>query len=326
MSETSVRHLKQIDPAQPVPFTGLFILRRRTVKTARNGNTFLSVELGDRTGAFSANCFGDAPAFAALESVPEGSIVRVSGTTDYWQDRFSPKIAAAETVDPAEAGQSGAMENLVETCPEDPEALWAEVSGIAAAIAHEGLRETVRRVLEEHEAAFRTSPAAISMHHAYRHGLLEHTTHMARAARALLPLYPEVDADLSLAGVILHDIGKIEEYEGDFAARTSRAGILQGHVVLGFRMVRKAALQSHLGADLLERLEHIILSHQGEKEWGAAAMAATPEAVFVSMIDNLDAKMGMVQRALRNSASGEAFSEYLNGLSAPVLVAPPDKD
>ncbi|MGB0289616.1 MAG: HD domain-containing protein, partial [Opitutales bacterium] len=134
-----------------------------------------------------------------------------------------------------------------------------------------------------------------------------------------------VDADLALAGIALHDIGKLEEYEGEFAARSSRIGILQGHVVIGFRIARKAALQCGLNEDLTERLEHIILSHQGEKEWGAAAMAATPEAVFVSMVDNLDAKMGMVQRVLRNSPEGEAFSEFLPGLQTRVLLTPPEK-
>ncbi len=85
---------------------------------------------------------------------------------------------------------------------------------------------------------FKTSPAAIAMHHAYRHGLLEHTVHMARACRALLPLYPEVDADLALAGILLHDIGKTIEYEGALVTQRSRKGILQGHVVLGYQLVR----------------------------------------------------------------------------------------
>ncbi len=104
-------------------------------------------------------------------------------------------------------------------------------------------------------------------------------------------------------------------------AKRSRRGILQGHVVLGYQLVRKAGLKARLDPDRLERLEHIILSHQGELEWGAAALAATPEAVFVSMIDNLDAKMGMVQRALRQ-AEGEEFSERLPGLNTPLLTRP----
>ena len=273
-----------------------------------------------------ANAFGDSPVFEALESVAEGCIVRISGKTEYYNERFSPRLQAAEMIDANEAEAEGMLGALVEVPPESEEALWADLVDGIAAIEHEKLRETVQKVIDETEKTFRTAPAAISMHHAYRHGLLEHTVHMLRNCRALLPLYPQVDPDLSIAGIILHDIGKLEEYEGEFAAKTSRTGTLQGHVVLGFRLARKAAIQSHLNPDLTERLEHIILSHQGEKEWGAAAMAATPEAVFVSMIDNLDAKMGMVQRVLRNASEGEEFSERLMGLQTRVLLTPPDKN
>ena len=326
MSEfKTVQELKQLDPAIAAPFRSILILRRKTVKTAKNGNPFLSVELGDSGGSFTANAFGDSAVFAALESVAEGAFIRLAGKTEYYHDRFSPRLQAAEEVDAAEAEAEGVLHQLVEVPPESEGELWAHIEEAIAAIEHAQLRETVERVMDEMGAEFRTSTAAISMHHAYRHGLLEHTTHMVRAARALLPLYPQVDADLAIAGILLHDIGKLEEYQGDFAAKVSRFGTLQGHVVLGFRTARKAAIQSKLNADLTERLEHIILSHQGEKEWGAAAMAATPEAVFVSMIDNLDAKMGMVQRVLRNTPEGEEFSEYLAGLQTRVLLTPPDK-
>ncbi|TVP80516.1 MAG: HD domain-containing protein [Puniceicoccaceae bacterium] len=326
MSEfKTVQELKQLDPDKAVPFRSIFILRRKTLKTAKNGNPFLSVELGDAAGSFTANCFGDSAIFAALEHVDEGAIIRVSGKTEYYQDRFSPRLQAAEELSADDAETQSILSQLVEVPPESPEELWAHVEDAIAAIEHPQLRDTVQRVMDDMGDRFRTGTAAISMHHAYRHGLLEHTTHMARAARALLPLYPQVDADLAIAGILLHDIGKLEEYEGDFAAKVSRIGTLHGHVVLGFRTARKAALQSKLNEDLTERLEHIILSHQGEKEWGAAAMAATPEAVFVSMIDNLDAKMGMVQRVLRNAPEGEPFSEYLAGLQTRVLLTPPDK-
>lgn len=321
----TVQELKALDRELAVPFRGIFILRRKTTKTARNGNPFLSLELGDSSGSFTANCFGDSPLFAALDPADEGSIVRMAGTTEYYNDRFSPRLTAGEVISTDDAAEEGALDQLIEVPPESEATLWQDLEGAIAAIAHAQLRETVKRVIDETEASLRTTPAAISMHHAYRHGLLEHTVHMLRAARALLPLYPEVDADLALAGIALHDIGKIEEYEGEFAAKTSRIGTLQGHVVIGFRVARKAALQCGLNADLTERLEHIILSHQGEKEWGAAAMAATPEAVFVSMVDNLDAKMGMVQRVLRNTPKGEAFSEFLPGLQTRVLLTPPEK-
>ncbi len=321
----SVQDLKSIDPDMAAPFRGIFILKRKETRTAKNGNPFLSLELGDAGGSFNANAFGDSPVFEALEPAAEGCIVRLSGKTEYYNERFSPRLQAAEVIEAAEAKDEGVLGNLVETPPEEEEQLWADLTAGIAAIEHPQLKETVQRVIDETEAQFRTAPAAIAMHHAYRHGLLEHTVHMLRACRALLPLYPEVDADLAIAGVILHDIGKLDEYEGEFAAKTSRTGTLQGHVVLGFRLARKAAIQSHLNADLTERLEHIILSHQGELAWGAATMAATPEAVFVSMIDNLDAKMGMVQRALRNANEGDEFSEKLYGLQTRLLLTPPDK-
>ena len=91
-------------------------------------------------------------------------------------------------------------------------------------------------------------------------------------------------------------------------------------MVLGYQLVRKAAIKAKLDPDRVERLEHIILSHQGKPEWGAAVMAATPEAVFVSMIDNLDARMGMVQRALRNAPEGDEFTEKILGLESPLLL------
>lgn len=327
MSEyKTVQELKQLDPEMAVPFRSIFILRRKTLKTAKNGNPFLSIELGDAKGAFTANCFGDSAVYAALEHIAEGAIVRVSGKTEYFQERFSPRLQAAEEVNADDEEAQSMLSQLVEVPPESPDELWGHIVDAIAAIGHAQLRDTVQRVMDELGERFRTGTAAISMHHAYRHGLLEHTTHMVRAARALLPLYPEVDTDLAIAGILLHDIGKLEEYEGDFSAKVSRIGTLQGHVVLGFRTARKAAIQSKLNADLTERLEHIILSHQGEKEWGAAAMAATPEAVFVSMIDNLDAKMGMVQRVLRNTPESEPFSEYLGGLKTRVLLTPPNKE
>jgi len=321
----TVQDLKAVDPDVAAPFRGVFLLRRKATKTARNGNPFLRIELGDGTGSFSATCFGDSAVYQVCDAVDEGAILRISGSTEYFNGRLSPRLQAAEAMTDEEAEAEGVLGQLVEVPPEPESELWQHLADGIAAIGHDALRDTVQRVIDEVEPAFRTAPAAISMHHAYRHGLLEHTVHMLRAARALLPLYPEVDADLALAGIVLHDVGKLEEYEGDPATKVSRIGTLQGHVVIGFRVARKAALQSKLNADLTERLEHVILSHQGEKEWGAAAMAATPEAVFVSMIDNLDAKMGMVQRVLRNSPEGETFSEFLNGLQTRVLLTPPDK-
>lgn len=317
----AVRDLKSLDANRP--FTALLLLRRLSTRTASNGNAFLSAEFGDRTGTFTSTIFADHPQFDLIKGLAEGSVVRLEGKVEFYQGRLSPRIGKVESLDEAALAAEGALENLIEVSPLDPTELWSALQTFTDGIAHDELRMTVRGVFEEIGEAFRTAPAAVSMHHAYRHGLLEHTVRMARAAQALLPLYPEVDPSLTIAGILLHDTGKVIEYEGALATRRSRKGLLQGHVVLGYQLARKHGIKARLDAGRLERLEHIILSHQGEPEWGAAVYAATPEAVFVSMIDNLDARMGMVQRALRQAVEGgDEFSERLPGLSASLLLRP----
>lgn len=318
----NVKTLKSLPEGVTQEFESLLIYKKSNSRTARNGSEFLMVELGDKTGSFAVTCFSDTPSFVFFKNTPEGSVVRVNGLSDHYQGRFSPKVIQAAILSKEEIVNSNAAESLIESSPEDIDVLWNELQEYIGSITHERLRTTVAQVIEDIEEVFKVCPAAISMHHAYRSGLLEHTVHVTRAGNALLPFYPEVNRDLAISGMILHDVGKTIEYEGGLMIKRSKTGILQGHVVLGYRIVRKAAMQSKLDPDMLERLEHIILSHQGELEWGAAVMAATPEAVFVSMIDNLDAKMGMVQQALRNSVEGDLFSDYTPGLKSSVLLEP----
>lgn len=305
-------------------FESLLILRKLSTRTARNDNSYLALELGDRSGSFSANVFADSPLNDTFRVAGEGAVLWIAAKIEFYQGRLSPRLQQARVVGEDELESLGGIDALVESSPEPLDALRDELAALAARIEHVPLRRTVELALESVQDTFYTAPAAVAMHHAYRGGLLEHTVHVTRAAAAVLPLYPEVSADLVLAGSILHDIGKALEYAGALTTRKTRTGQLQGHVVLGYRLVRRAALTAHLGGDLLERLEHIILSHQGELEWGAAVMAATPEAVLVSMVDNLDAKMGMVQRALRNGGEDQEFSEYMAGLKSPVLRTRPE--
>ena len=321
-SYPSVLDLKNLDQSQSATFTSLLLIRQVRRRTAKNGNEYLAVELGDKTGNFQFICFNDSPPYEFFASTESGAVVKVEGRTEYYQERFSPRIHAVNLVSEERIASENLLERLLSSALESAQSLWEELLGYVNDITDESLRHTVNQVLSETEEKFRTVPAAISMHHAYRGGLLEHTVHLCRTCRALLPLYPEVDADLAMSGIIVHDIGKTLEYSGDLAAKRSRAGILHGHVVLGYRLVRKAALKAKLNLQQRERLEHIVLSHQGEIEWGAATMAATPEAIFVSMLDNLDAKMGMVQHALRTTPEGDELSEYLPGLKTQLLTRP----
>ncbi len=314
----TIADLKNEPRDQKVSFEAVLILRKASIRRARNDSEFLMVELGDKTGIFHVVCFENSSNFQFFQNLDEGTVVRVQGTTGYYQNRFSPNLSFVEKLPQEQLGHY--LERLIETAPSPLDDLWKEFNGFTDAIEHPELRATVKEAIGELEESFRTGPAAVSMHHAYRGGLIEHSVRMARATKALLPLYPEVNADMAMAGVLVHDLGKCLEYSQDMATRRTPLGIMQGHVVLGYRQVRRAAIKAKLDPERQERLEHIVLSHQGELEWGAAAKAATPEAVFVSMVDNLDAKMGMVQYALRTTPSSEVMSEYVAGLGAPVLT------
>lgn len=321
----TIQKLLTLGPSADLEFVSVFILKRKATKTTKTGNPFLNVEFADATGSFSTNVFNNSPVYNMLDDFSEGSLVKLSAKLNYYNAQLSPDLKTLSPYTLTQAQEEGIAENLIEIPPESETDLWEALMNGVEQIQHSALKMTVTSVLSQYESQFRVSSAAISMHHAYRHGLLEHTVHMLQVGLSILPLYQEVDFDLAVAGIILHDIGKLEEYEGEFSVQTTRKGLLQGHVVLGYKIVRKAAIVSKLSDDLTERLEHIILSHQGEKEWGAAAMAATPEAVFVSMVDNLDAKMGMVQRALRNAPVNATLSDYLPGLKTKLVLTAPEK-
>ena len=293
-------------------FTATVLLRSKTVKTAKNNTEFLVLEFVDNSGSMTAMCFDGAPTYAVLQDAPVGTAFEICASVDFFNGRPSPKIESARKLSDEETAAE--MPFLVAVSK-------AELLDYAGKISNEALRDTVIYALNERETFF-TSTAAVKMHHAFMYGLLEHSLKMARMADKLLPLYPFVDADLAIAGCILHDIGKTVEYSQGLVTDRTREGILQGHVVLGYRIVRRAGIKNALPADILLRLEHIILSHQGEPEWGAAVRAATPEAVFVSTIDNFDAKMGALEAAL-DTAEGAEFVE-VPALKVKLLADRPD--
>ena len=323
---STVSELKAKPTNATHPFEAVFLFKKSTAKTARNGSEYLIVEFGDATGSFTFTCFDSAPYFSFLKEGKSGAILKAQGQTEYYQDKFNPRMTTVVELTDQEIKEDGWRSKLVESSLEDADDMWAEIQEHIQSIQNSTLRQTVQYVMDEIGECFQKSSAAMVMHHAYHNGLMEHTLHMARVAKAILPLYKEIDHDLAMAGVLLHDTGKTIEYKTELTTTKTRTGILQGHVVLGYRLVRKAAMQAKLGDGLRERLEHIVLSHQGELEWGAAVMAATPEAVFVSMIDHLDAKMGIVQYALRKANGTDEFSPYMLGIKSPMLLTPVNQE
>ncbi len=316
----SVSELKQLENG--ASFDTIVLVRKRNTKRGRTGNLFIQVEVGDALNTFTFNCFEGTPVFQFFQEVPckTPQIVCMNGQIEFFGDRLSPRINHVEEI--VDGSYEDHLGRLIEKPDEPVPELKKELFDFIDQIKNPRLSATVKQVFEDVGEAFYKSAAGIFMHHAYLNGLLEHSVHVVRVVQALLPLYPQVNVDLSIAGAILHDVGKVLEYQFDAIEGISktRIGRLQGHVVLGYRLVRSAALRHKLEPDLLERLEHIVLSHQGEPEWGAAVYPSTPEAVFVSLADNFDAKMAMVQHQLKRAIPQQVFSDFVQGLQTHLLT------
>ncbi len=325
----SVQALKKLENGST--FEIIAVVRRIAKKTSKVGSLFYQIEVGDAIDSFSFNCFDGNPGFKFFQKVPVKcpQIVKLQGIIDFYGDKLSPRIKTIEDI----IGDDYKvwLDKLVERPDETLDGLKADLDTCVQQIQYKALRATVLQVFKDLGSGFFDSVAAVSMHHAYIHGLLEHTVHVAKVTQKMLELYPEVNADLAIAGALLHDVGKVLEYHYSAIEGIDRTpvGRLQGHVVLGYRLVRSAALRQKLHPAWLERLEHIILSHQGEPEWGAAVYAATPEAVLVGLADNLDAKMAMVHHQLKKALPEQIFSDFVVGLQSKVMtqtLPDPDKE
>lgn len=288
--------------------------------SVKNNTEYLDVKVGDKDSSFSCKIFGSSSVFNLFKTIKNGAIILLEGTTKQFNGNFSPDIVAAKELSESEIKEGNFEKQLLNCAKEGYLSLKKDLNAIIDIIKDDVLRETVIGIFQEIGEDFDVKPAGTSMHHAYKNGLLEHTVHAAKVGQMLLPLYPFIDHDLAISGLILHDVGKVIEYNDELVAQKTKIGILQGHLVIGYRIVRRVALQKKLNENLLERLEHILLSHHDLPEYGAAIRPATPEAFFVAMVDNLDAKMGMVEQLLKSTPECNIFSEKHFGLDAKILV------
>jgi 3'-5' exoribonuclease len=216
-------------------------------------------------------------------------------------------IDEAEPVEP-----DGAMlRELLPVSPEPVEAMVAEVKERLEGVRHEGLRALVGVYLGDTALMekFCVCPAAMRLHHAYLGGLLEHTRNLLRLADGVCPLYPRISRDVVTVGVFIHDMAKVREQTWERGFGYTARGQLVGHVVDGVLMLRARVKQAKdagavLSEELVMCLEHIVLSHHGQPEHGAARLPATPEAILVHYLDNIDAKMAIALEAARPEGAG----------------------
>jgi len=297
-----------------------FLLRSKEVRAARTGEAFLSVELADRTGSISGVYFR--PSREATE-VPAGSVVSVSGivTTFRGVRRFSiERMRPAESWDPAD---------LIAWSARSQSEMAEEFASLVRSVSEPRLRALLRMLFGDKElfARFERCPGAQTHHHAYLGGLIEHTLAVAANCARVATTYQGVDRDLLVAAALLHDIGKIDELAWKTAIEYTDEGRLLGHVVLGVRRIHEVAIRAKLGEDLRQRLEHAVLSHHGELEWGSPKRPSTIEALLLHHVDNLDAKAAGFTQALAGATMAEeSWTDSGNLFRRPLYAPRPVED
>lgn len=286
-------------------FEGFLLVRTSDQRTGGNGAKYLDMNLADRTGEINAKVWdGNVPPPAP------GTVVKVRGGTLEYNGRLQLRVEKLRTV---ADGDEVDMSSLTPCAPEAPESMLAEIEAAVDAFQSEPLRRLTRELLRRFDEKLRYYPAAQRIHHAERSGLLHYTTGMLRTARAIIQVYPWLNSDLLFAGVILHDLCKTEEMDSDqmgVVRDYSREGLLLGHLVLGVARIQEAANDLGITGEPVLLLEHMMLSHHGEAEYGSPRKPMFPEAEVLHWIDLLDARMNEMQTALDKLKPG-VFSEKI---------------
>ncbi len=287
---------------------GFCLITAATVKTTAKGLQYLDLMLSDDSGEINGKLWDYSEMTHGAYAV--GDIVKVRGTvtvfnnTDQLRIERIRKAVPADGVDPSQ---------FVKSAEYTGENMLAQIEQTVEKMQDDDLKALTREIINDHREKLLYWPAAAKLHHAMRGGLLYHTLSMLRLAQAVASVYPFIDSDLLFAGVILHDIAKIYEFELSPAGTVksySTEGMLIGHLVKGAMIVEKYAQK--LGTDPKKTMliEHMIISHHGEPEYGAAVRPSFIEAEILSRIDGMDACIYEMAEAVF-AAGNENFSEKL---------------
>lgn len=309
------QNIRVTDMAPGQHIHGFYILKDIRNKTSSKGNPFLSAKIMDATGEIEAKMWDYSGPLNAEDS---GGVMLVRG--EITEFNGAPQFII-QRIRPAGAGDQYDVRELVPSAPIDNEAALSEVREILASMDDSEYRTLCQEMLDRHLDSFSTIPAAKSVHHAFRSGLLMHTLNMLRAAVFLADLYGEViDRNLLLAGTFLHDFGKDQEMvrsELGLVTDYSAQGMLLGHLYMGAREVSELAKEQGMSEEKNMLLQHMIISHHGQPEYGAAVEPQCAESELLSLIDLMDSRMEIYAEAISELKPG-AFSGKLFALGKAV--------
>jgi 3'-5' exoribonuclease len=291
----------------------------RQLRTTREGAPYFALVLCDRTGQIECRMWEIA---GVLEEFAQGDVVKVRGLVCRYQDKLQLKIEKIRKARPEEYD----LGDYVPKTSRDVGELWAELNNYVASFTDRHLRALLRAFLDDPEIAeaLKSAPAAKAMHHAWIGGLLEHIVSLMGVASDMAQRYPEINRDLLLTGVMLHDIGKLRELRWGTSFDYTLEGHLVGHIIIGIRMIeQKLATLPDFPRPLRILVEHMVVSHHGKYEFGSPKLPMVPEAVMLHYLDDLDAKMQTMRsefaRAEANGRGPGQMTEWVRAMERPLL-------
>ena len=286
-----------------------YLCARKERRTDRAGAEFLAIVLQDVSGQIGAKVFENVAVVDA--EFEAGEFVKVEGRGNRHRERLELLLQKVRRVNAEQDRLDGFREEECILCAPRPiEEMWEELQKRVAGAADPWVRQLLTRLLEQHGQRLRIWPAAVTVHHAYRGGLLEHVLKLAEVGEQMARAYA-ADASLLLAGAVLHDLGKLEELDYDGATAYSTRGNLVGHITLGVLMLRDGVRQiDGFPGDLQTRIEHLILAHHGSREHGSPVEPMSVEAFIFSAMDALDATVNQVRRHVQDDRGDGDFTAY----------------
>jgi 3'-5' exoribonuclease len=297
--------------------TSSFVVVSKQIKPKKTGEPYLAVTLGDRSGQLEAKMWDNVE--EVLNAFEQDDFVKVKGLINKYKNRFQLTIHKLRKLGETEIDFSDYLPKTTRNIDE----LWQTLAEFVASFQNLHLKGLVRAFMSDPEiaAAYRNAPAAKTLHHAYIGGLLDHVVSLFRSCDLVCRNYPQVNRDLLLTGVFLHDIGKIHELTYNRSFSYTTRGQLLGHMVIELEMLQaKLALVPDFPPELKTLVEHLIISHHGEYEFGSPKLPMFPEALLLHYMDDLDSKMEAMRAQFEREADLESpWTSYNASLGRPLL-------
>jgi len=286
-------------------FDSHLLIKSSARAMASNGKPFLTLIFQDKSGEIEAKLWDATDADEQIYQ-PE-TIVKINGDIQNYRGRMQLRIRQIKLVSQEESVR---LSDFIETAPLESEEMQAKINQYIFDMKNPNIQRITRHLVKKHQKAFFEYPAATKNHHEFVSGLAYHAVSMLDLAKSIAGLYPSLDTDLLYGGIILHDLGKVQELSGPISTTYTVEGNLLGHITIMVNEIGKAADELGIKGEEVMILQHLVLSHHGKAEWGSPKAPLIKEAEILHYIDNLDAKMNMLDRALERVKPGE-FSERI---------------